>query len=120
MEGINEMAAGFSKDTFIKLFLRLGLFLIFVQVAFLLINFNNLPSQVPLFYSLPWGEKRLASYKLLFILPVLSIIILVINYLISKRVYEKERLLSRISLMIGLINVVLSVIALFQIIIVVT
>lgn len=114
------VVTGFRSDPLIKLTFRAGLFLILLQIVIILINFNNLPSVVPLFYSLPWGEKRLADSRFLFMLPSFSLLILFLNFIISKKVYDKERLLSRISLFVALTNIALSVITLFQIVIVIT
>jgi len=46
--------------------------------------YRQLPPQVPLFYSLPWGERQLVSPSTLLFLPSLSLVILVINVLISR------------------------------------
>lgn len=111
---------GFRYDSFILICLRLGVLLVIIQLITLILNFQSLPHEVPLFYSLPWGEKRLADVKLLFILPLLSFIVLVINSLVAKKLYDKERLLSRISLFIALAFTVLTIITLFQIVLAIT
>ncbi len=65
-----------------KLF-RWNILIIILQIIYLTVNFTSLPSQVPLFYSRPWGEARLSSPSFLFMLPTFSTIILLINYLLA-------------------------------------
>lgn len=75
---------------------RWNLFFIIVQILILIWRFTNLPSQVPLYYSLPWGETQLASASVLFLLPTFSIVILLINNLFSISLASTNTLLSRI------------------------
>lgn len=51
--------------TFFVLIAGLGMWLVFR---------NSLPPQVPLFYSLPWGEGQLTSPLMLLLLPGLAIL----------------------------------------------
>jgi hypothetical protein len=41
--------------------LRWNIFFVFLQLGLLVIKFNSLPPQVPLYFSLPWGDQRLTS-----------------------------------------------------------
>lgn len=47
------------------------------------INKENLPPEIPLWYSKIWGEQRLVSQEWLWIIPILIVIIFVINQFIS-------------------------------------
>lgn len=47
---------------------RIVLASLLLSLTFLLITWNQLPRQVPLFYSLPWGEEQLADPLALIIL----------------------------------------------------
>ena len=53
------------------------------SVLAILILFTRLPPLVPLWYSRPWGTDQLASPLWLFILPVGSVLLYVINLVIS-------------------------------------
>lgn len=117
---INKEAKAVANDRLNRALLRLTLLTIFVQAIFIIVKYNQLPTQVPLFYSLPWGEKRLAYFKLLFLLPVFSLGILLINHIISSKIYNKERLLSRVSLAVALTSSLLSLITLTQILLVIS
>jgi len=59
--------------------LRWNILLILVQFILLIYRFNSLPPQVPFFYSLPWGSAQLTSASYLFLLPVFSFLVLLLN-----------------------------------------
>ncbi len=42
------------------------------------------PSEVPLYYSKPWGESRLASKGMLLVLPGLALTTIIINAILTK------------------------------------
>jgi len=75
---------------------RWNLFFIILQISVLVWRFTNLPSQVPLYYSLPWGEIQLASASALFLLPTFSLVILLINNLFYISLATTNTLLSRL------------------------
>ena len=75
---------------------RWNLAFIILQISILAWRFTNLPSQVPLYYSLPWGETQLASASALFLLPTFSLAILLINNLFSISLSSTNSLLARI------------------------
>lgn len=90
--------------------------LIIAQVAYLIFKLNDLPSQVPLYYSLPWGESQLANATSLFILPSLSLGFLFINNLLAVFYLNTHSLMSRLLIIFSLIFSTLSLISLIQII----
>lgn len=96
--------------------LRINLILIIIQLAFVFYKFNQLPKQVPLFYSLPFGEDQLASASQLFFIPIFSITIGLINTAISALFLHNKALLSRLLIIFSLIYSFLSLITLYQII----
>ncbi|HPT66031.1 MAG TPA: hypothetical protein PK257_01830 [Candidatus Woesebacteria bacterium] len=89
---------------------RWNLILIIFQLGLLIFKFNSLPEQVPLYYSLPWGEDQLASATSLFLLPTFSIVILLLNNLIAtfflKIIPLFSRLLTIFSLVFGLLSAI--------------
>jgi hypothetical protein len=95
---------------------RWNIIFIIGQLAFLIFKFNSLPDQVPLYYSLPWGESQLASVPALFFLPTFSIIFLLINHLLATFFLNSIQLFSRLLIIISLIFSIFSFITLFQII----
>lgn len=100
--------------------LRWNIIFIIIQIAFLFWKFNLLPPQVPLYYSLPWGESQLAQASLLFIFPTISLILLLINHLFAISLNKTSLLLSRILLIISLIFSFLSLVAILHIVYLIT
>lgn len=98
------------------IFLRWNIFLIISQILLLFVKFNSLPQQVPLYYSLPWGEGQLASATSLFLLPTFSLVILLINNLIASFFLKTIPLFSRLLVIFSLVFSLLSSISLARII----
>jgi len=97
-------------------FFRWNLTLIFLQILYLVYRFNSLPPQVPIFFSLSWGESQLGPASTLFILPTLSIIISLINNSIATLIHRSCLLFSRLLVIFSLVYSILSTISLFNII----
>ncbi|MCX6783673.1 MAG: hypothetical protein NT141_01185, partial [candidate division WWE3 bacterium] len=53
--------------------------IVIAMVVLTIASLPSLPSLVPFFYTLPWGELQLANKYLLFTLPALGLILLVFN-----------------------------------------
>lgn len=112
---LSHLGQFWQQKTNSKIF-RWNLIFIIVQVSLLAWKFNSLPPQVPLYYSLPWGESQLASASSLFILPTISIVLLLINHLFSISLTKTSQLLSRFLLVISLIVSFFSLISLLKIV----
>lgn len=74
----------------------LSVFFIALSLVFISFNFTSLPKQIPLFYSLEWGDKQLRPLPQLFILPLLSTLIVVANILVSLQLHPSQIVLKRI------------------------
>lgn len=57
---------------------------ILAQSSLILVSWGKLPPQVPLFYSMPWGEQILAAPLFLWILPSVAFFSLTVNYLLAR------------------------------------
>ncbi len=66
-------------DFWSKIFFLTGLLLTAAEGGLLLYYQAKLPPEVPLFYSLPWGETRLTDPHWLWTLPALSAVVLILN-----------------------------------------
>lgn len=86
------------------------------QLLLLFFKFNSLPSQVPFYYSLPWGESQLASVSTLFILPMFSIIFLLVDHLLATFFINSIKIFSHLLVVASLIFSIFSFITLFRII----
>lgn len=95
---------------------RWNIIFILSQLAILFVKFNNLPPQIPLYYSRPWGEQQLAPVSSIFILPVLSIIIMLLNNFLAVFFLKSIQLFSRVLVIVSLICSAFAAVAIFQII----
>ena len=95
---------------------RWNVLVIIFQLAFIFIKFNDLPQQVPLYYSLPWGGQRLASASSLFLLPSFSIIFSLINNLLAALTLQSIQVISRLLVVFSLVYSILSLITLLHIV----
>jgi hypothetical protein len=89
---------------------------ILLQLGLLFWKFNDLPTSVPLYYSLPWGQSQLASLSALFLLPAFSLIIGLANSILALSLFSSIKLLSRLLVIFSLIFSILVFVSLFQII----
>ncbi len=99
-----------------SLFFRWNILLIIIQFVYLFWSYQNLPNQVPLYFSRPWGESWLVPVFMIFLLPSFSLIIILLNSTISLLIHQKWPLLSRLLLAFSLVFTILSTVALYQII----
>lgn len=97
-------------------------FLLFFIVSILIIVFKwqKLPSEVPLYYSLPWGEEQLVTPLSLFILPLTSFFVFIFNFFLASIFLEKEPWLCRVLILTGIIFSFLSMFTLIKIIFLIT
>lgn len=72
--------------------LFLNLILVFLTFGFLFSVSKSLPPQLPLFYSLPWGEKQLATKGLIFLLPIFSLAVFLVNWLLPELYLLDEKI----------------------------
>jgi hypothetical protein len=61
-----------------------NLLLIIGSTVLIFLFYSELPPQVPLFYSQPRGREQLVSPPFLFLLPGISFLTLVVNFLIGR------------------------------------
>lgn len=100
--------------------IKWNIFIIIIQIALIFYKFSVLPSRIPLFYSLPWGELRLVNYSYIFILPGLSLFFAMINNLLAVYYYININVISRLLIIFSLLFSLFSLISLIQIINLVT
>jgi len=66
------------------------------QILLILIFWQKLPPEIPLFYSRPWGKEQLVSPLWLFLLPILSFFVFLINSIISNFSNKEEKLIQKV------------------------
>ncbi len=99
---------------------RLNLLIVTIQLSLLLFKFKTLPFQVPLFYSLPWGQSQLTTVDNLFLLPIFSALIMFLNNFLAALCQHQSVLLSRLLTIFSLLFSFLCLFTLINIILVIT
>ncbi|MCJ7826316.1 hypothetical protein MUP56_01725 [Patescibacteria group bacterium] len=111
-----DKLASLHKNTIILWSSRMTVLLIFSCLTLLLMSWNKLPTQVPLWYSKPWGADRLAPPLYLFLLPSASFGWYIINSLISVHVTKDHLVFSQILFLSSLLVSIFSFVTLGMII----
>jgi hypothetical protein len=93
---------------------RWNLGIIIIQFAYCWYKYNDLPPEIPLFYSRPWGAEQLASSSQIFLLPVLSIVIMLLNNLLAVLLLHSHSILSRLLIITSLLFAAFSLIGIFH------
>ncbi len=89
--------------------------LIVLQTTTLLFLWKNIPPQIPLLYTRPWGEDQLVAKKKLFLIPALLLILTPVNLCIGTAFFEREKLLSKIFVSVNFLIALLLSVAFFKI-----
>ncbi len=82
-----------------KLVLRLFLLsFVFLVITFIYVgvSYLKLPPLLPIFNQMPWGQDRLSITPGIFIPPIISLIIFIVNIFLAAFSYEKSPLLARL------------------------
>lgn len=87
-----------------------------VMMGMISVLLRTLPPQVPLYFTLPWGEARLAPKQMLFVLPGLVWLLLVVNLMIARAVSTLSLLLPRVLAVATLVMSGMLFVALFGIV----
>ncbi len=77
----------------VPLIFSAGVFFLLHLIYFLFINL--LPSKLPLYYSLPWGENQLVYKHQFLILPLVVLLVSVLNTTLAWRLNKDQILLRR-------------------------
>ncbi len=109
------------KDKALSKLLRVNLFVMAADLLILLFKRSSLPEKVPLFYSRPWGEEQLAERNFLFLIPLSSLLIFALNWLISRILLKRgEIFLAILNNSFSLLFSLLGAITLYKIIFLIT
>lgn len=107
-----------SQDRLIFWLNALSLFIALVLLLSWVTILSDLPPQVPLFYSLAWGENQLASKTQLIILPALIFLITLANVILSWHLHKSQNFVKRILATSSLLFTILLVIASLRIVLI--
>ncbi len=85
---------------------RVFLLSLFILILVFIIKINNLPPQIPLFYSLPWGENQLAETWMIFFIPLIMILFIFINNFIEKKFFFENDFIKKIFYYLNILIIV--------------
>jgi hypothetical protein len=100
--------------------LRFTILLFLSQVILIIWFYNQLPPEIPLFFSRPWGEAWLSSSSSIFILPLFSLVVLLINYSLALFYYQRKPIISQLLVVFAFVISLFSAISVLKIISLVT
>lgn len=92
----NEAKTGLLRERVNVVVLVFCLVLSASQVILIIINWSKFPTQIPLFYSKPWGESMLAAPSFIWILPSLAFTFSLVNFVIAVFVHKVEKFIARV------------------------
>ncbi|MBL7078559.1 hypothetical protein ISS42_02790 [Candidatus Shapirobacteria bacterium] len=94
--------------------IRLIIILLAFQLITIVLFFTQLPPEIPLFFSRPWGQFQLTSPFSLLLLPLFSFIILLINLFLASLLIEKNEFLTNILTLSSLIFAFFALVAILK------
>lgn len=74
----------------------IALMIILSMLAMITMLLGNLPAVVPLFFTLPWGEARLAPKVVLYVLPLIALLFFTLNLALGRMSLKLSSLLPRV------------------------
>lgn len=88
-------------------------FLVLFIATLFFVAYGRLPSQLPLLYSLPWGQTQLVAKQQFLLLPAVLALITLVNTLIASQLHPVQVVVKRIlSLSLLLIDLIIFITAL--------
>jgi len=96
--------------------LRFNIILFITQLTIIIWFYRELPPEIPLFFSRPWGSAWLTSTSSIFILPLLSLVTLLLNYFLALYYHQKKLILSQLLVIFSLIITLFSTVSVLKII----
>lgn len=108
------------RDKFIERLVKLFAVDIAIFLAVGIWRFRYLPPQFPLFYSRPRSEAQLSSPFGLFLLPLLSIIVFFLNFIIASYITHDNKVPIYLLITIGLVISFLFLITYLKIVFLIT
>lgn len=96
--------------------LRLSIVLLVAQIVLIIWFYNQLPPEIPLFFSRPWGPDWLTSTATIFILPLFSLVTSLINYFLALFYHQRKLLLSQLLVIFAFMISLFSTVSVLKII----
>ncbi len=96
--------------------LRLSFIILLFEIVLIIWFYKNLPPQIPLYFSRPWGSSWLASTSSIFILPIFTLLAILTNYSLAFYYHLHKDFMAKLLVIFTPIIAFFSVISVFQII----
>lgn len=93
---IRETAEILVPDKFGRTSYLIAIALSAIMLAIITTIYSKMPSTIPLYFTLPWGEARLAPKMSLFILPIITILCLAFNITLGRISTKLSLLLAQV------------------------
>lgn len=77
---------------------------------------RSMPSRLPLFYSLPWGEKELAEHWQFFVLPASLALVTLLNLAIFHHLHQQQTFFKKILVVTTILSTLILTITFIKII----
>lgn len=87
-----------------------------VIIVIILTVLQILPAKLPLFYSVAWGDKQLATHQQFLIIPSSIILITFLNLIVSWQLHPSQSFFKRVLLLSSIVISTILVIAFVKII----
>ena len=95
-DSINEFSKNIFSDKLVLTFLVAWFFPIVFALIFILLNLKSLPLEIPLYYSLTFGDGQLAGRNMI-IIPLIGAFILgTISFLMVNKIIKESKILAYI------------------------
>lgn len=85
-------AGEYSMDDYSRKYYVAAVVLVGLMILMIIGLWTKLPKEVPLFFSKPWGESRLAVKQWLLLLPGLSLLIIATNVMLGRFFHQYNKI----------------------------
>lgn len=107
-------------DRVLKFAFSGALLLLLSQMILIIINYRGLPPLIPLYFHRPWGTEQIANVNFIFLIPAITLVLVVLNTNLALIYYKESVLISRILVWTELLFCFLSTVSVFKIILLTT
>jgi hypothetical protein len=106
----------YTKSNWVWFTIIISLSLLVTQIYTILEDFSSLPTKIPIFQIYIDAQKTLAKKEFIYLIPGISILVIILGILFSNKYYNKERNLANTLLWSMLLSVAVATLALIRLI----
>jgi len=79
-----------------------------IMLLLLAVGYVRLPPQIPLFYSLPNGTDQVVDTWLIILVPIVSLLCIILNTLITTRLIERSDFIDNIVRIVNITGIIMT------------